>query len=59
MCKGEFEWILCPDCKSKTRVQVLKNTILENFPLYCPKCKQQHLVTVREGKIQKIIEMHA
>lgn len=55
MCKEDMEWIMCPDCNSKTRVQVLKNTVLENFPLFCPKCKHQHLVTVRDGKIKQIL----
>ena len=57
MNKEQGEWILCPDCKNKTRIQVLKNTILENFPLYCPKCKRQHLITVRDGKIEKSTEL--
>ena len=33
-------WILCPVCGSKTRLKIREDTVLENFPLYCPKCKQ-------------------
>ena len=25
------KWILCPECKAKTRTQVLENTELKNF----------------------------
>lgn len=35
------KWILCPVCGSKTRNRVRMDTIPENFPLYCPKCKQE------------------
>ncbi|MGJ0769427.1 cysteine-rich KTR domain-containing protein [Lacticaseibacillus paracasei] len=32
---------LCPICGRKTRLKVRKDTVLKNFPLYCPKCKQE------------------
>ena len=38
------KWILCPLCGGKTRVRLREDTILENFPLYCPKCKQEMLI---------------
>lgn len=34
----EKYWIKCPICNGKTRVQVFYNTVLRNFPLFCPKC---------------------
>ena len=45
------EWILCPICKTKTRVQIRKDTELKNFPLFCPKCKQETLITVKDFQI--------
>ena len=51
---GDLEkqsWILCPICNSKTRVKVRKDTELINFPLFCPKCKQESLVQVKELQI--------
>ncbi|HBH3133895.1 TPA: conjugal transfer protein, partial [Clostridioides difficile] len=27
---------MCPVCKSKTRLKIRKDTILDNFPLFCP-----------------------
>ena len=40
----EKYWIKCPICNGKTRVQVFYNTVLRNFPLFCPKCKLTHII---------------
>ncbi|WP_278942660.1 cysteine-rich KTR domain-containing protein [Anaerotruncus colihominis] len=42
------EWILCPVCGNKTRLQVREDTVLINFPLCCPKCKQETLINVKQ-----------
>lgn len=42
--KGNI-WICCSICRSKTRLQIRKNTELKNFPLYCPKCKKEPLIS--------------
>ena len=47
-----MEWILCPECRGKTRTQIREDTVLENFPLFCPKCKQTFLISVRNRSIQ-------
>ena len=47
------KWILCPVCGAKTRTQILDDTELKHFPLFCPKCKgsysglQIHCQTLR------------
>lgn len=41
------EWIRCPVCGNKTRLQIQEDTELKNFPLYCPKCKQESLIDVK------------
>ena len=33
------KWILYPVCGAKTRTQILDDTELKHFPLFCPKCK--------------------
>ncbi len=38
------EWIRCSGCGNKTRLQIREDTELKNFPLYCPKCKQESLI---------------
>lgn len=53
------EWLLCPVCKNKTRIKLLYNTILFNFPLFCPKCKQETLVNVQQLNISIIKEPDA
>lgn len=44
-------WIRCPICKGKTRTKVGEDTVLLNFPLYCPKCKREMLVNVVHAKM--------
>ena len=43
---SKIEWLLCPVCKSKTRIKLRPDTVLENFPLFCPKCRQETLIGV-------------
>lgn len=45
------EWILCPVCGSKTRDRIREDTVLENYPLYCPKCKQESLIEAKNLQI--------
>ena len=44
----EKHWLLCPVFKSKTRIKVREDTVLENFSLFCPKCKQETLINVKQ-----------
>ena len=53
------KWILCPVCNSKTRLQIREDTELRNFPLYCPKCKQETLVDVKKLQVTIIKEPDA
>ena len=46
------KWILCPECKAKTRTQVLENTELKNFPLFCPKCKKNFIIKVKDHIVE-------
>ena len=47
---AKIEWILCPVCGNKTRNQIREDTVLLNFPLYCPKCKQETLIEAIDKK---------
>lgn len=55
----EAEWIFCPCCGAKTKTKVMENTILENFPLFCPKCKHEILICVKQFNITVIKEPDA
>ncbi|MCM1233832.1 MAG: cysteine-rich KTR domain-containing protein [Ruminococcus flavefaciens] len=54
MCK--IEWIYCPICGNKTRNKIREDTILKNYPLYCPKCKQETLIEANNLHITVITE---
>ena len=56
---NKIEWLRCPICKNKTRNQIRDDTVLLNFPLYCPKCKQECLIEVRDLNITIIKEPDA
>jgi hypothetical protein len=44
-------WVRCPSCGSKTRIKVYEDTVLLNFPLYCPKCKVETKVNIVKLKM--------
>ena len=53
------KWLLCPVCKNKTRIQMREDTILDNFPLFCPKCKKEMLINAKQLNISIIKEPDA
>ena len=48
------EWILCPVCGNKTRDRLREDTVLINYPLYCPKCKQETHINAKGLQITVI-----
>ncbi|MCR2050541.1 cysteine-rich KTR domain-containing protein [Acetatifactor muris] len=50
----KFKWILCPVCGNKTRDRIREDTVLKNYPLYCPKCKQETLINAKDLQITVI-----
>lgn len=50
----EIRWIMCPVCNSKTRIQLRKDTLILNLMLYCPKCKQERLINVKDYRVEVI-----
>ncbi|MEG0751069.1 MAG: cysteine-rich KTR domain-containing protein [Oscillospiraceae bacterium] len=53
------EWIFCPICGSKTRDRMREDTELKNFPLFCPKCKRETLINVKQLNTSVIKEPDA
>ena len=47
----KLDWLRCPRCGGKTRTQIRPHTVLEDFPLFCPKCKNQSLVDIADMKL--------
>lgn len=48
------EWVRCPICGNKTRTMIRKDTELINFPLYCPKCKQESLISAKNLQVMVV-----
>jgi transcription elongation factor Elf1 len=59
MQKENMKWLLCPLCGNKTRNKIREDTILKNYPLYCPKCKQEVLIEVKDLQVTIIKEPDA
>lgn len=43
------DWVHCPLCGNKTRDRIREDTVLKNYPLYCPKCKQETLIEAKKN----------
>ncbi len=56
---GDTEWVKCPICGNKTRTKIRSDIVIVNFPLYCPKCKQETLIEAKQLHISIIREPDA
>ncbi len=50
---------LCPVCGNKTSVKIREDTVLKNYPLYCPKCKWETLIEVKDLQVTIIEGLEA
>jgi len=50
----ENKWIICPICGDKTRDRIRKDTVLINYPLYCPKCRKETLIKAKNLQVTVI-----
>lgn len=55
----EEQWLLCPACGSKTRIKLRVGTVLQNFLVFCPKCKTETLINVEKFHTTVITEPDA
>ena len=55
----KIEWLRCPVCGNKTRNRVREDTVLKNYPLYCPKCKREMLINVKQLNMSVITKPDA
>lgn len=53
------EWVRCPVCGNKTRLQKRADTELKKFPLYCPKCRQESLIDAKNLHVTVLSEIEA
>lgn len=50
----KLEWLHFLRCGGKTRTQIRQHTVLEDFLLFCPKCKYTCVICYRNKKIEEI-----
>lgn len=55
----EEQWLLCPVCGAKTRLRLLQRTVLREFPLYCPKCRRESVISARNFQIETVYQPDA
>ena len=48
------QWVLCPKCHHTTRLKIFKDTVLKNFPLFCPKCREETIISVQQFRLMII-----
>lgn len=53
------EWIRCPICGSKIHDRIREDTVLKNYPLYCPMYKKESLVDAKDLQVTVIKEPDA
>ncbi len=49
-------WVICPLCASKNRMKFRQDTVLQHFPLFCPKCKRESLIDAENMKVSVVSE---
>ena len=52
----ETYWVTCPLCKAKTRLKLLQDTVLKNYPLFCPKCKKEVIINAEHLRVSVVKE---
>lgn len=45
---------VCPICHRETQERILEDTVLENFPLFCKRCKQTTIVEYRKPEPESL-----
>lgn len=53
------KWVLCPVCGAKTRLRLLQQTVLHEFPLFCPKCRRESIINARNFKVETVYQPDA
>ena len=47
------KWVLCPICGGKTRQKMREDTEAKNLIVFCPKCKNESVVDIRNGEVKR------
>ena len=47
----KYQWIKFPICGENTRVKLIVETELKNFPLFCRKCRTERIINAKHFEI--------
>lgn len=48
----QTEWVYCPNCDGKTRTKIRPDTEAKRIPVFCPKCKQEFVMDIKDEKVE-------
>lgn len=47
------KWVLCPICGGKTRQKMRQDTVAKNLIVFCPKCKMETVMDIKDMESKK------
>ncbi len=47
----QYQWVLCPICGGKTRTKIRPDTDAKNLIVFCPKCKNESVVDIKDMEV--------
>jgi len=47
----QYQWVLCPICGGKTRTKIRPDTEAKNLIVFCPKCKNESVVDIKDMEV--------
>ena len=47
----QYQWVLCPICGGKTRQKMREDTVAKNLIVFCPKCKNESVVDIKDLEV--------
>lgn len=50
----QYQWVLCPICGGKTRTKIRPDTEAKNLIVFCPKCKRESVVEIKDLEIKAV-----
>lgn len=57
--KKQGQWLQSPACERKIHIWVREDTEFKKFLIYCPKCKQERLINLKQFRITLLQELDA
>lgn len=52
----EKKWVLCPICGGKTRTKIRTDTEAKNLIVFCPKCKKETVMDIKDMESKAVRE---